>query len=149
MMNKRTKEKTGMKSYVLYLIPAFVIIVILVMLRTVLLLGYVPSESMKPKLERVSHIIGNRFYRDIDVGDIIIFEREGNMMVKRVAACAGDMVMVNGQSQPVPSDCFLGIMSITHMTQDIGNSRLSMDLRLKPRLYFTNELFGNNHIDVI
>ena len=106
MMNNRTDEKTGMKSYVLYLIPAFVIIVILVLFRTVLLLGYVPSESMEPTLERDSFIIGNRLYRDIDVGDIIIFEREGTMMVKRVAACAGDMVMVNGQSQPVPSDCY-------------------------------------------
>lgn len=106
MMNKRTDEKTGMKSYVLYLIPAFVIIVILVLFRTVLLLGYVPSESMEPTLERDSYIIGTRLYRDIDVGDIIIFEREGTMMVKRVAACAGDMVMVNGQSQPVPSDCY-------------------------------------------
>ena len=106
MMNKRTDEKTGMKSYVLYLIPAFVIIVILVLFRTVLVLGYVPSESMEPTLERDSYIIGTRLYRDIDVGDIIIFEREGTMMVKRVAACAGDMVMVNGQSQPVPSDCY-------------------------------------------
>ena len=106
MMNKRTDEKTGMKSYVLYLIPAFVIIVILVLFRTVLLLGYVPSESMEPTLERDSYIIGTRLYRDIDIGDIIIFEREGTMMVKRVAACAGDMVMVNGQSQPVPSDCY-------------------------------------------
>jgi signal peptidase I len=96
MMNKRTDEKTGMKSYVLYLIPAFVIIVILVLFRTVLLLGYVPSESMEPTLERDSYIIGTRLYRDIDIGDIIIFEREGTMMVKRVAACAGDMVMVNG-----------------------------------------------------
>ena len=106
MMNNRTDEKTGMKSYVLYLIPAFVIIIILVLFRTVLFLGYVPSESMEPTLERDSYIIGNRLYRDIEVGDIIIFEREGTMMVKRVAACAGDMVMVNGQSQPVPSDCY-------------------------------------------
>ncbi len=106
MRKTRTDEKTGMKSYVLYLIPAFVIIVILVLFRTVLLLGYVPSESMEPTLERDSYIIGTRLYRDIDVGDIIIFEREGTMMVKRVAACAGDMVMVNGQSQPVPGDCY-------------------------------------------
>ena len=106
MMNNRTNEKTGMKSYVLYLIPAFVIIIILVLLWTVLLLGYVPSESMEPTLERDSYIIGNRLYRDIEVGDIIIFEHEGTIMVKRVAACAGDMVMVNGQSQPVPSNCY-------------------------------------------
>lgn len=106
MMNNRTNEKTGMKSYVLYLIPAFVIIIILVLFRTVLFLGYVPSESMEPTLERDSYIIGNRLYRNIEVGDIIIFEREGSMMVKRVAACAGDIVMVNGQSQPVPSNCY-------------------------------------------
>ena len=31
---------------------------------------------------------------------------EGTIMVKRVAACAGDMVMVNGQSQPVSSNCY-------------------------------------------
>lgn len=106
MMKNRTNEKTGMKSYVLYLIPAFVIIIILALFRTVLFLGYVPSESMEPTLERDSYFIGTRLYRDIEVGDIIIFEREGTMMVKRVAACAGDMVMVNGQSQPVPSDCY-------------------------------------------
>ena len=106
MMNNRTNEKTGMKSYVLYLIPAFVIIIILVLFRTVLFLGYVPSESMEPTLERDSYIIGNRLYRNIEVGDIIIFEHEGTIMVKRVAACAGDMVMVNGQSQPVPSNCY-------------------------------------------
>ena len=106
MMNNRTNEKTGMKSYVLYLIPAFVIIIILVLFRTVLFLGYVPSESMEPTLERDSYIIGNRLYRNIEVGDIIIFEHEGTIMVKRVAACAGDIVMVNGQSQPVPSDCY-------------------------------------------
>ena len=106
MMNNRTNEKTGMKSYVLYLIPAFVIIIILVLFRTVLFLGYVPSESMEPTLERDSYIIGNRLYRDIEVGDIIIFEREGSMMVKRVVACAGDIVMVNGQSKPVPSNCY-------------------------------------------
>ena len=106
MMNNRTNEKTGMKSYVLYLIPAFVIIIILVLFRTVLFLGYVPSESMEPTLERDSYIIGNRLYRDIEVGDIIIFEREETMMVKRVAACEGDIVYFNGQSQVVPNECF-------------------------------------------
>ena len=105
-MNKRTDEKTGMKSYVLYLIPVFIMIAILVLFRTALFLGYVPSESMEPTLEKDSYIIGNRLYRDIDVGDIIIFEHERTIMVKRVAACAGDMVMVNGQSQPVPSNCY-------------------------------------------
>ena len=106
MRDKRRDEKAGVKSYMLFLIPAFVIIMILVLFRTVLFLGYVPSESMEPTLEKDSFIIGNRLYRDIDVGDIIIFEREETIMVKRVAACAGDVVYFNGQSQPVPSNCY-------------------------------------------
>lgn len=117
-MNKRTDEKTGMKSYVLYLMPVFIMIAILVLFRTMLFLGYVPSESMEPTLERDSYIIGNRLYRDIDVGDIIIFEHEGTIMVKRVAACAGDMVMVNGQSQPVPRNCFYVLGDNTENSYD-------------------------------
>lgn len=105
-MPKQMNKRAGMKGFVLYLIPAFVIIIILVLFRTVLLLGYVPSESMEPTLERYSYIIGNRLYRDIDVGDIIIFEREVTMMVKRVAACEGDIVYFNGQSRVIPNACF-------------------------------------------
>ena len=106
MRDKRRDEKAGVKSYMLFLIPAFVIIMILLLFRTVLFLGYVPSESMEPTLEKDSFIIGNRLYRDIDAGDVIIFEREETIMVKRVAACAGDVVYFNGQSQIVPDGCY-------------------------------------------
>ena len=54
MRDKRRDEKAGVKSYMLFLIPAFVIIMILVLFRTVLFLGYVPSESMEPTLEKDS-----------------------------------------------------------------------------------------------
>ena len=105
-MTEQMNNRAGMKSFVLYLIPAFVILTLLILFRTVLLIGYVPSESMEPTLEKDSFIVGYRLFNEIETGDIIIFEREGTLMVKRVAACAGDMVMVNGQSQPVPSDCY-------------------------------------------
>ena len=105
-MTEQMNNRAGMKSFVLYLIPAFVILTLLILFRTVLLIGYVPSESMEPTLEKDSFIVGYRLFNEIETGDIIIFEREGTLMVKRVAACAGDMVMVNGQSQPVPNDCY-------------------------------------------
>ena len=95
MMNNRTNEKTGMKSYVLYLIPAFVIIIILVLFRTVLFLGYVPSESMEPTLEKGSYILGVRIYGELKTGDIVIFEHDGRLLVKRIAACSGDTILRN------------------------------------------------------
>ncbi len=101
-MNKRT----GVKSILLFLMPAFVMIIVLVLFKTVLLIGYVPSESMEPTLERDSYILGYRIYRDIDVGDVIIFEHEGEVMVKRVAACSGETVSVGAQSWTVPEGCY-------------------------------------------
>lgn len=105
-MTEQKNNRAGMKSFVLYLIPAFVIVTLLILFRTVLLIGYVPSESMEPTLEKDSFIVGYRLFNDVETGDIIIFEREGTLMVKRVAACEGDIVYFNGQSQVVPDDCF-------------------------------------------
>ena len=105
-MTEQMNNRAGMKSFVLYLIPAFVILTLLILFRTVLLIGYVPSESMEPTLEKDSFIVGYRLFKEIETGDIIIFEREGTLMVKRVAACEGDIVYFNGQSQVVPNNCF-------------------------------------------
>ena len=105
-MTEQMNNRAGMKSFVLYLIPAFVILTLLILFRTVLLIGYVPSESMEPTLEKDSFIVGYRLFNEIETGDIIIFEREGTLMVKRVAACEGDIVYFNVQSQVVPNNCF-------------------------------------------
>lgn len=105
-MTEQMNNRAGMKSFVLYLIPAFVILTLLILFRTVLLIGYVPSESMEPTLEKDSFIVGYRLFNEIETGDIIIFEREGTLMVKRVAACEGDIVYFNGQSQVVSNNCF-------------------------------------------
>ena len=105
-MTEQMNNRAGMKSFVLYLIPAFVILTLLILFSTVLLIGYVPSESMEPTLEKDSFIVGYRLFNEIETGDIIIFEREGTLMVKRVAACEGDIVYFNGQSQVVPNNCF-------------------------------------------
>ena len=75
-------------------------------LKCVFLIGYVPSESMEPTLERGSYIIGCRIYSSLETGDIIIFRHDGKLLVKRIVAVGGDIVEKNGTSMTVPEGCY-------------------------------------------
>ena len=59
------------------LIPILSSLLLLVLMKTVLFVGYVPTESMEPTLKKDSFILGTRLYGDLTDGDIIIFERDG------------------------------------------------------------------------
>ena len=96
-----------MKKYIIWSVPILVALVIIILFRTVLLLGYVPSESMEPTLEKGSLIVGNRLYGDLEVGDIVVFEHEGTVMVKRIAAGPGEEISIKGISYSVPDDFYL------------------------------------------
>ena len=96
-----------MKKYIIWSVPILVALVIIILFRTVLLLGYVPSESMEPTLEKGSLIVGNRLYGDLEVGDIVVFEHEGIVMVKRIAAGPGEEISIEGISYSVPDDFYL------------------------------------------
>ncbi len=73
-------------------LPAALTIILYTLLSGFILVGYVPSESMEPTLPKNSIIIGTRNARTLAVGDIIVFRHEGILMVKRIAARAGDVV---------------------------------------------------------
>lgn len=88
-----------------WIFPLIVMIMTFVLLRCVFLIGYVPTESMEPTLERGSYIIGCRIYSDLRPGDIIIFQHGGKLLVKRIAAVEGDVVEKNGISITVPEGC--------------------------------------------
>ena len=60
--------------------------------RFVFLVGYVPTESMEPTLPQGSFILGMRIFDEPEVGDIIVFEKDGALLVKRVAAKSGEKV---------------------------------------------------------
>lgn len=81
-------------------------LLIYIMLRSVFLIGYVPSASMEPTLHEGSFILGLRLYSEPKVGDIIIFEKDGVLLVKRIAACPGDSVDLSQleymMSTPIP-----------------------------------------------
>ena len=72
------------------LIPILSSLLLLVLMKTVLFLGYVPTESMEPTLKKDSFILGTRLYGDLTDGDIIIFERDGRLIVKRITASGGE-----------------------------------------------------------
>ena len=73
-------------------IPFIVTLSMILLFRTVLFIGYVPTASMEPTLKVGSYIFGTRYTGDLGVGDIIVFRRDGQLVVKRIAAKGGDQV---------------------------------------------------------
>lgn len=74
---------------------------ILLLFQFVLFLGYVPSTSMEPTIMAGSWILGNSLYSELRRGDIVIFEREGTYLVKRIVAIPGDMVYIDDMTRSV------------------------------------------------
>lgn len=89
-----------------WLVPAITLFLTFILLKCVLLIGYVPTESMEPTLERGSYIIGCRIYSNLETGDIIIFRHDGKLLVKRIVAVKGDVMDKNGVCMTVPEDCY-------------------------------------------
>lgn len=75
-----------------WLVPVCLTLLVFLLLRCVLLIGYVPSASMEPTLKENSFIIGTRIYSDLSVGDVVVFRHNGVLMVKRIAAGPGDVI---------------------------------------------------------
>lgn len=90
----------------LWCIPIGLTLFFYVLLNYVLMVGYIPSESMEPTLPKGSFIIGIRFFDEPQIGDIIIFKKEGILQIKRVAAVPGDVVdwsqLTYMDSVPIP-----------------------------------------------
>ena len=47
---------------------------------------------MEPAIPAGSFIVGTRLYGKLEVGDIIVFEKDGQYLVKRIAGCPGDVI---------------------------------------------------------
>ena len=73
-------------------IPVGLTLLFYALLRYVFLIGYVPTASMEPTLPQESFILGIRIFDEPQVGDIIVFEKNGTLLVKRIAAGPGDKV---------------------------------------------------------
>ena len=99
-------KKNVFKRVKPWCIPVGLTLFFYVVLRFVIFVGYVPTESMEPTIPRGSIIIGTRIFNKPQVGDIIVFEKDGVLLVKRVAAVPGDSIdlfqLVYMKSVPIP-----------------------------------------------
>ena len=88
-------------------VPVSVTLLFYLILQFVVLIGYVPSASMEPTLPKDSFIFGLRIFNEPQVGDIIVFEKDGVLQVKRVAAGPGDVIDLRElqymSSHPIPT----------------------------------------------
>ena len=96
-----------MKKKLIWLIPILAALLVYLLFQTVLLIGYVPTASMGPTLEEGSYILGLRPYGDLKTGDIVIFEHEERLLVKRIAASGGEEIAVDGIRYIVPDGHYL------------------------------------------
>ena len=90
-------KKTGLRKQVRKLIrnwaaPAGCGLFFLFLLKFVFFCGYVPSASMEPAIHKGSFIFGIRIFGELQRGEVVVFEHEGRLLVKRIAGVSGDVV---------------------------------------------------------
>ena len=86
--------------------PVLCTVLTLLVFRTVLIIGYVPSKSMEPTIHKNGFVLGLRPYGELKTGDVIIFRHDGKLLVKHIAEVEGETVIHNGESVIVPDGCF-------------------------------------------
>lgn len=89
---KGRMKKTIWKRVKPWSVPVVLTLLFYLLLQFVFLIGYVPSASMEPTLQEGSFVVGLRIYDTPEVGDVVIFEKDGKLQVKRIAAAPGDTV---------------------------------------------------------
>lgn len=95
-----------MKKRIIFLIPVIVFIGVLILFKTVFFIGFVPSASMEPTLKTNSVIFGTRICGTLKEGDIIVFQQEDDVLVKRIAGVGGQEIEVEGINYIIPEDCY-------------------------------------------
>ena len=89
-----------------WMMPVGLTLIFYLVLRFVLLVGYVPTPSMEPTLPQNSIIIGTRLFGELKTGDINIFQKDGVLVVKRIAGSPGERIDLTKisymESVPIP-----------------------------------------------
>lgn len=88
------------------IMPIAIFLLLFILFHTVFLIGIVPSASMEPTFHEGRLILCTRLSREYRKGDVIVFDHNGVLLVKRIAACGGEEVTVNGRIETVPEGYF-------------------------------------------
>ena len=89
-----------------WMMPVGLTLIFYLVLRFVLLVGYVPTPSIEPTLPQNIIIIGTRLFGELKTGDIIVFQKDGVLVVKRIAGSPGERIDLTKisymESVPIP-----------------------------------------------
>jgi signal peptidase I len=88
------------------------------LLRYIFFVGYVPTASMEPAIKQESFVFGIRIINELKLGDVVIFERNGRLLVKRIAALPGDTVVISGKSMIIPDNYYFMLGDNAEMSFD-------------------------------
>ena len=116
-------------------VPLGLTLLIYILLRSVLLIGYVSSASMEPTLHEGSFILGRRLYSEPKVGDIIIFEKDGVSYTGRIIAKDGDTVEITNEAEVKVNGSLLAENDIYYSTPMYDNN-VSYPVTLRENQYF-------------
>jgi len=89
-----------------YMTPVICGLLLIIALKYIFLIGYVPSASMEPSINEGSYIFADRIYGELNRGDIVVFVHDHTLNVKRIAALPGDKVTIIGKDLRVPEGCY-------------------------------------------
>lgn len=123
-------------------VPAATATAVFLLLRFIFLIGYVPTESMEPTLHQGSYILGIRCCGDLETGDIVIFEHNGRLLVKRIAAVGGEAIVHAGQELLVPNGCYymLGDNALNSFDSRYWDDPFIPQERIKAKLILPSKL---------
>ena len=89
-----------------WMLPVGLTLIFVLILHFVLLVAYVPTPSMEPTLRQNSIIVGTRLFGELKTGDIIVFQKDGVLVVKRIAGSPGERIDLTKisymESVPIP-----------------------------------------------
>lgn len=89
-----------------WIVPILISLALFIILRFVLFVGIVPTDSMEPTINQWSLVLGNRWYQELQKEDVIVFRMDDRYVVKRIAAVPGDSVFIKGQHVKVPESSY-------------------------------------------
>ncbi len=104
-------------------------VILLLLLSSFLFFGVarVNGDSMQPTLNDGNYVVYSRWTKNIEIGDIILFERDGIRYVKRIHGLSGDTIeiddnesiIVNGKPQVIDGLIVMGASEARDMTEQV------------------------------